>query len=54
MAPRAGHYEQLNVFGSPVGRTVSVAAGELLPAAPRGFTWRWVNETRPDTPDDAP
>jgi hypothetical protein len=53
-APRAGRYQQLNVFGTPVGTTIRVAAGEPLPAAPRGLTWRWVRETRPGMPVDAP
>ena len=41
-APSAGTYEQRNVLGSPTGVRVTVAAGEVLPAAPRGFTWRMV------------
>lgn len=53
-APRAGSYEQLNVFGRSVGPTVSVAAGEPLPSAPRGFTWRWVDETRPGRHSNPP
>ena len=42
-APSAGIYEQRNVLGSPTGVRVTVAEGEELPAAPRGFTWRVVN-----------
>ena len=39
-APRAGQYEELNVFGSPTGRMALMAEGDQLPPAPRGFTWR--------------
>ncbi len=38
-APLAGIYEQRNVLGTPTGARVAVAQGEMLPAAPRGFTW---------------
>jgi len=38
--PATGHYEELNVFGSPTGRIAHAAEGEELPASPRGFTWR--------------
>lgn len=38
-APVAGTYEQLNVFGSRTGERFTAAAGDTLPAAPRGFTW---------------
>jgi hypothetical protein len=41
-APSAGVYEQRSVLGSPTGVRVTVAEGEELPAAPRGFTWRKV------------
>ena len=41
-APSAGTYEERNVLGSPTGFRVTVAEGEVLPAAPRGFTWRIV------------
>jgi hypothetical protein len=30
------------VLGSPTGVRVTVARGQFLPAAPRGFTWRLV------------
>ena len=36
---RAGVYEQRNVLGTPTGLHVNMAQGEVLPAAPRGFTW---------------
>jgi hypothetical protein len=39
-APATGHYEQLNVFGSAVGKVVHVMQDEPFPEAPRGFTWR--------------
>jgi hypothetical protein len=38
-APVAGTYAQRNVLGSFTGGQVSVAQGDALPAAPRGFTW---------------
>ncbi len=38
-APSSGVYEQRNVLGTPTGLRVSIAEGERLPAAPRGFTW---------------
>ena len=41
-APATGHYEELNVFESHTGKVVHVMEGELLAAAPRGFTWRRV------------
>jgi hypothetical protein len=41
-APTDGTYEQRNVLGAPTGVRVTVAEGEALPAAPRGFTWRMV------------
>lgn len=40
-APSAGTYER-NVLGTPTGTRVTVAQGEVRPAAPRGFTWRMV------------
>jgi hypothetical protein len=39
-APRTGHYEELNVFGTPTGKVVHVEEGHELPRAPRSFTWR--------------
>ena len=44
-APASGTYEQLNVLGSVTGTKISVAEGQTLPAAPRGFTWRSVGDT---------
>jgi hypothetical protein len=41
-APSAGTYEQQNVLGTPTGLRIVVSRGEVLPAAPRGFTWRRV------------
>jgi hypothetical protein len=41
-APSAGTYEQQNVLGTPTGVHITVSQGEVLPAAPRGFTWRRV------------
>jgi hypothetical protein len=42
--PVSGHYEELNIFGSPTGRVEHVRAGERLPHAPRGFSWRQIEE----------
>jgi hypothetical protein len=60
-APVAGIYEQRNVLGSATGLRVSMAQGETLPAAPRGFTWALVQthagadcaEQRPEGPAPA-
>jgi len=41
-APSTGTYEQRNVLGSPTGVRISVSQGDVLPAAPRGFTWRLI------------
>jgi hypothetical protein len=43
-APTTGHYEELNVFGTPTGKVEHVREGERLSSAPRGFTWRQVAE----------
>jgi hypothetical protein len=43
-APMTGHYEEMNIFGSGTGRIEHVREGELLPRAPRGFSWRPVEE----------
>jgi hypothetical protein len=40
----AGHYKEMNVFGSPTSRVDHVQEGKRLPAAPRGFTWRPVED----------
>jgi hypothetical protein len=40
LVSQTGNYEQLNVFGTPTGKTIHVQRGEHLPAAPHGFTWR--------------
>jgi hypothetical protein len=39
-----GHYEELNVFGSPTGKVQHVHEGERVPDAPRGFSWRQIEE----------
>ena len=44
IAPTTGIYELLNVFGTPTGRLVYVTKGDPLPAAPRGYAWRYVEE----------
>jgi hypothetical protein len=43
-APSTGHYEELNVFGSRTGKVEHVREGELLPSAPRGFSWRLMEQ----------
>ena len=48
-APASGVYEQRNVFGAPTGDRVTLARGETLPAAPRGFTWSLVKRATDDT-----
>lgn len=40
LAPEAGAYEELNVFGAPTGKVIDMRRGEIFPAAPRGFSWR--------------
>ena len=46
-ASATGLYHEVNVFGSPTGRTVRAERGERLPLAPRGFGWR-LTENEPD------
>jgi hypothetical protein len=41
-APSGGVYEQRNVLGSFTGVRITVVRDEILPAAPRGFTWSLV------------
>jgi hypothetical protein len=43
-APITGRYEELNVFGSPTGKVEHVQEGEQLPHAPRGFSWRHIED----------
>jgi hypothetical protein len=43
-APATGHYEELNIFGTPTGRVEHVREGEPLPGGLRGFTWRQTEE----------
>ena len=43
-APHTGIFEELDVFGSPTGVVAFVNKGELLPGAPRSFTWRPLRE----------
>jgi hypothetical protein len=50
-APVAGTYEQRNVLGSATGVRIVVVRGDVLPRAPRGFTW---SITDPVTDDGAP
>jgi len=41
-APSGGVYEQRSVLGSATGVRITVVRDEILPAAPRGFTWSLV------------
>ena len=43
-APSTGHYEELNIFGTRTGRVHIVRKGDRLPAAPRGYLWRRIEE----------
>ena len=45
IAPRAGVYQEHNVFGTPTGRRVTLGIGETLPTAPVGFSWTYVGTT---------
>lgn len=38
-APASGVFEELNIFGTPTGRTAQVEIGEPLPTAPVGVGW---------------
>jgi hypothetical protein len=46
--PATGHCEELNIFGTPMGRVIHVPEGETLLHAPRGFTWRPVRRQGAD------
>jgi len=43
-----GSYQEVNVFGTPTGQIVLARRGESLPAAPRGYTWRFATESVED------
>lgn len=51
-APIRGVYELCNVLGSPTGVRTIVARGDLLPAAPRGFTWQLLEAHKDDRAPD--
>ena len=40
-ARRSGRFRLFNLFGSPTPETTEARRGEALPAAPRGYTWRF-------------
>jgi hypothetical protein len=46
-APASGRYELMNIFGTPTHEAVSASAGERLPAAPLGYSWRLIAEDEP-------
>ena len=43
-APMTACYEELNIFGSRTGRIEHVCEGDQLPCAPRGFSWRRIEQ----------
>jgi hypothetical protein len=43
-APITGHFEELNIFGSPTGKVEHVREGERLSDAPQGFSWRHIED----------
>jgi hypothetical protein len=43
-APFAGVYAQRNVLGGATGAEVRVAESQMLPSAPRGFTWYLIGD----------
>jgi hypothetical protein len=47
LAPVSGRYELLNIFGTPTGEALNASAGEPLPAAPLGYSWRLVSVDEP-------
>jgi hypothetical protein len=42
LAPAAGTYEQLNIFGRPNGIRIDMSHGHPLLRAPVGHSWRFV------------
>jgi hypothetical protein len=46
-APVSGRYELLNIFGTPTGEALNASAGERLPGAPLGYSWRLVSVDEP-------
>lgn len=40
-APVAGFYDLLTVLGRPAGTRITCAEGDVLPAAPIGWTWQF-------------
>jgi hypothetical protein len=51
-APTRGVYELSDVLGAPTGERATVARGDLLPGAPRGFTWQVLEAHMDDRLDD--
>ena len=47
-ASASGLYHEINIFGTPTGRSVSTERGEQLPHGPLGFGWRFAGEERND------
>lgn len=42
-AVTTGFYREVNVFGTPTGKTVRAERGERLPPGPFGFGWQLVD-----------
>jgi hypothetical protein len=45
-ASASGLYHEINIFGTPTGRSVSAERGEQLPHGPLGFGWRLAGEAQ--------
>jgi hypothetical protein len=39
-ALQSGTYELCNIFGTPTGRRIVLACGEVPPQIPQGWAWR--------------
>jgi hypothetical protein len=48
-ASASGLYHEINIFGTPTGRSVSAECGERLPHGPFGFGWRFTGENKAAT-----
>jgi hypothetical protein len=48
-ASASGLYHEINIFGTPTGRSVNAERGEQLPHGPFGFGWRFTGENKTAT-----
>jgi hypothetical protein len=48
-ASASGLYNEINIFGTPTGPSVSAERGEQLPHGPFGFGWRFTGENKTAT-----